>query len=139
MAAISANRSKSREIPVGERSFAAGHAQENEPVIDLVHLARQTLSDQALERELLGMFERQSARIVAQLVDGPSKDAKIRRDLAHMLKGSALAIGAGRVARSAQLYETNCAAAPGGAGAAALERLAEAVTEARATIGRLLG
>ena len=35
-------------------------------------------------------------------------DAKIRGDLAHTLRGSALSIGAGRVARAAQVYEAAC-------------------------------
>jgi HPt (histidine-containing phosphotransfer) domain-containing protein len=104
-----------------------------------VHLSRQTLSDQALEVELLDLFERQSARIVAQLRQAGCGDAKICGDLAHTLRGSALAVGAGRVARMAQIYETHCAAAQGPAADAALEALAGAVAEARATIAQLLG
>jgi HPt (histidine-containing phosphotransfer) domain-containing protein len=146
MAAVASNHSKSREYSI------AGHdvweddddicdvpANAAEPAIDLVHLARQTLSDQALEVELLDMFERQSARILAQLTEARDADAKIRENLAHTLRGSALSIGAGRVARSAQLYESACAAGlHGGALNATLGALAEAVAEARATIASLL-
>jgi HPt (histidine-containing phosphotransfer) domain-containing protein len=136
MVAITQNPYRSTEYPAAERG---SDGQGNEPVIDLVHLSRQTLSDEALERELLGLFERQSARIVAQLNDPGAGDAKIRGDLAHTLRGSALAIGATRVARSAQIYETHCATAPRGAAVGApLAALADAVAEARATIAQLL-
>jgi hypothetical protein len=146
MVAIAASPSKSREYPTAEQGFSGGgeafdgQGQEHEPVIDLVHLSRQTLSDQALEVELLDLFDRQSARIVAQLREAGGGDGKVRGDLAHMLRGSALAVGAGRVARLAQIYEARCAAAAcGPAAAAALEALAAAVAEARTTIAQLLG
>jgi HPt (histidine-containing phosphotransfer) domain-containing protein len=106
------------------------------PVIDLAHLARQTLGDQALEAELLALFENQAARITAQLTAPGAGDAKSRGDLAHTLRGSALAIGAGEVARAAQVYETACAA---GSPGAALGDLVEAVARARAAIARRLG
>jgi hypothetical protein len=146
MIAIAANPSKSREYSTTEQglsgegeAFGGQEGREHEPVIDLVHLSRQTLSDQALEVELLELFDRQSARIVAQLREASGGDGKIRGDLAHMLRGSALAVGAGRVARQAQIYEARCAAACGPAAAAALEALAAAVAEASATIAQLLG
>jgi hypothetical protein len=147
MIAIAASPSKSREYSTAEQGFSGeGEAfggqegREHEPVIDLVHLSRQTLSDQALEVELLDLFDRQSTRIVAQLREASGGDGKIRGDLAHMLRGSALAVGAGRVARQAQIYEARCAAAAcGPAAAAALEALAAAVAEASATIAQLLG
>jgi HPt (histidine-containing phosphotransfer) domain-containing protein len=112
----------------------------DEPVIDLVHLARQTESDQALEVELLEMFERQSARIVSQLMRAGAREGKFCSDLAHTLRGSALAIGAGRVARAAQAYEAIYAAGSrGGSSSAALAELVDAVAEARAAIARLIG
>src|SRR5438309_1097539 len=99
MAAIASNHSKSMDYSYSGRAlgeFGAGAAAAREiagePIIDLVHLARQTLSDQALEVELLDLFERQSARIVAQLRETRDADAKIRGDLAHTLRGSALSI-----------------------------------------------
>ena len=146
MVAIAANPSKSRENPAAEPGFGeggepcGGPAEEHEPVIDLVHLSRQTLSDQALEVELLDLFDRQSARIVGQLQGAGADDGKVCGDLAHTLRGSALAVGASRVARTAQIYEARCAPAPRGpAAAAALDALAGAVAEARATIAQLLG
>jgi HPt (histidine-containing phosphotransfer) domain-containing protein len=159
MVAIAPNLSKSRKYSAMEHSFGATGGdfvseapgdltlagqeqgpenQETQPIIDLVHLSRQTLSDQALEVELLDLFERQSARIVAQLRETRAGAAKTRGDLAHTLRGSALAVGAGRVARIAQIYETRCAGAPEAAIAATLDALAGAVAEARATIAQLL-
>ena len=108
----------------------------DEPAIDLVHLARQTDNDPALEDELLVLFDRQSASILAQL-SGEEATARKRVDAAHMLRGSALAIGAGAVARAAQAFETTLER--GGAGVAELEALAQAVGQARAAIGRLRG
>jgi hypothetical protein len=143
MAAFASTHYKPMEYWTAERSYGdcvedtgALGPQDLEPAIDLVHLARQTLSDQTLEVELLDMFDRQSARIVAQLADSP--DAKVRGDLAHTLRGSALAVGAGRVARTVEIYEAACVAdLRGGALKAMLDAVNEAVVEARATIANL--
>jgi HPt (histidine-containing phosphotransfer) domain-containing protein len=144
MVAIASNRSKTREFSTGAHDLGGGKdgllSEQSEPVIDLVHLSRQTMSDQALELELLAMFERQSARTILQLRGVSAGDAKLRSELAHTLRGSALAIGAARVARSAQVYEASCASPTQGAATqAALAGLADAVAEATATIAQLLG
>jgi HPt (histidine-containing phosphotransfer) domain-containing protein len=108
------------------------------PPIDLVLLAKHSLGDQELELELLDMFARQSARIVAQLTRAPAEDFKSRADLAHMLKGSALAVGAERVAQAAARFESLCADSPGQTAlAAALAGLAATVSEAREAIVKL--
>ena len=99
--------------------------------IDLVHLARATLGDRSLEREVLQLFDRQSALLIARLRNaGPDGVAMI----AHTLKGSARGIGAWRVARAAEAVEL----AGGTESGAALERLAAATDEARAVIADLL-
>ncbi len=105
--------------------------------IDLVHLARQTLGDRALEVELLGMFDRQAEAIVNK-INNPHADgaARAQRDPVHKLKGSARAIGATHVASAAEAYE---AALEGGDAEAAREELARAVLEARQAIAELLG
>jgi len=142
MATPASTRSESKEYQAAGPAFGgygAASGAGTEPVIDLVHLARQTDSDPALERELLDMFDRQSGRIVQQLRDARAGGAGSGGDLAHTLKGSALSMGAARVARTAHLYEAACAAGlRGGALSATLEPLAEAVAEARATIASLL-
>jgi len=120
------------------QDFAARDA--GEPAIDLVHLARQTDGDAALELELLALFDRQSGKLLGELsVEVPARH--LRADMAHKLRGSALAIGAGRVAGAAQTLETllnsdrvgpnECERALGG--------LAAAVAEARAAIAELIG
>ena len=110
----------------------------SEPPIDLVHLARAVDGDLALQQELLALFDRQSASLLAQSSDA-SADRRRRSDAAHQLKGSALAVGAGAVARAAAAVET--ALAEGGPGPetaeAALAALAVAVAAARAAVARL--
>lgn len=78
--------------------------------LDLVHLARQTLGDRALEREVLGLFRVQARAIFEQLQQ--VSQPEIRSGLAHTLKGSARAIGAWRVAEAAEFCENLGADAP---------------------------
>lgn len=60
-----------------------------------------TMSDTALQREVLDLFVVQSGNIMAELAPLPENSAA----LAHTLKGSARAIGAFRVADAASLVE----------------------------------
>jgi len=111
-----------------------------EPAIDHVHLARQTDGDAALEVELLALFDRQSGSLLAELsVEGSAR--RRRADVAHKLRGSALAIGAGRVAGAAQTLETllNSDRSSPHECERALDGLAAAVAEARAAIAALVG
>jgi HPt (histidine-containing phosphotransfer) domain-containing protein len=124
------------EIPSRPALPGSRGSSGDEPTIDLVHLARQTDNDPALEDELLALFDRQSASILAQL-SREETTTRNRADAAHMLRGSALAIGAGAVARAAQAFETSLER--GGAGVVELEALAQAVGQARAAIARLRG
>jgi len=95
-------------IPAASRSpppgAAAPASAAGEPPIDLVHLARQTDGDSALQQELLALFDKQSASLLAQSSDR-SAERRRRADAAHQLKGSALAVGAGAVARAAAAVE----------------------------------
>ncbi len=101
--------------------------------IDLVHLARTTLGDRALEREVLQLFDRQSSILIARMrTAAPAAVAA----LAHTLKGSARGIGAWRVARAAELLEL--ASASGKATSEALDGLTAASDEARTVIAELL-
>ena len=70
--------------------------------IDLVHLARTTFGERALEREVLQLFDRQAATLMERIQAAPAEDIPA---LAHTLKGSARAIGAVAVARAAETVE----------------------------------
>ncbi len=70
--------------------------------IDLEHLTRMTLGDRSLEREVLGLFDRQADMLCTRM--GGAEPAVIAA-CAHTLKGSARGIGAWRVARAAEMVE----------------------------------
>lgn len=121
-----------------DMSRAAPEAQTSTPAsgerpIDLVHLARMTLGDRSLEREVLQLFDRQAVTLVARMHDAePCAVAAV----AHTLKGSARGVGAWRVARAAEAVEV--AADDQKSLGTAIERLAAAANEARALIAELL-
>ena len=100
--------------------------------IDIDHVRRMTLGDAGLEREVLAMFSAQSVSLIAGLA-AKSPDATA---LAHMLKGSARAIGAFRVAEAAESLEIQLR--KGGDPSRAFAEVDDAVAEARATIDALL-
>src|SRR5262245_31521294 len=103
-------------------------------VLDRDHLARITFSDRSLEREVLQLFDRQSELLLDRM--RTSEPAAIAT-LAHTLKGSALGIGATRVARAAAEAELVARANPGES-RRAINELAQAVEEARAEISALV-
>jgi HPt (histidine-containing phosphotransfer) domain-containing protein len=108
----------------------AAFAPDDRP-IDLVHLARMTLGERSLEREVLQLFDRQSTLLLGRMRSAAPAGVVT---LAHTLKGSARGIGAWRVARAAEALEAADAAQRG----AALDALAAAAEEARAVIADLL-
>jgi HPt (histidine-containing phosphotransfer) domain-containing protein len=109
-------------------------AAANERPIDLVHLARTTLGDRGLEREVLHLFDRQADQLVSRMrAAAPGGIAP----LAHTLKGSASGIGAWRVARAAEALEVAIGDGIKDVGPA-LDRLADATREARSVIADLL-
>jgi HPt (histidine-containing phosphotransfer) domain-containing protein len=101
--------------------------------LDLGHLARMSCGDEALEREVLELFLKQTGGIIAALADHPAEAAS----LAHTIKGSARSIGAFAVADSAAALED--AARRGGDATSPLAALREAVTAARGAIEARLG
>jgi HPt (histidine-containing phosphotransfer) domain-containing protein len=105
--------------------------------IDLVHLSRQTLGDRFLETELLRLFAHQCAQILEKL-ERTGGDHSSARDLAHMLKGSARAIGAHSVSEVAELYERD-AGEHGLQADVLLPRLRAATLEALQQVQKLLG
>lgn len=84
-------------LPGGERCSAAPKRP-----IDLTHLARQTLGDRDLEREVLGMFLHQIGEIGEKLSRSVGEE---RKRLAHQLKGSARGVGAFALADCAEKVE----------------------------------
>jgi len=102
-----------------------------EQTIDLQHLARMTLGERSLEREVLGLFERQAEMLLPRIRAGTPAVAAA---FAHTLKGSALGIGAWRLARAAEAVEQ----AKDGELAAAVDALATAIAEIKLEVARLL-
>ena len=114
-------------------SVGAGHSapplSPGQPAVDLAHLARMTLGEKGLERDVLDLFERQADMLLARMAaEGP----RMLGALAHTLAGSASGIGAWRVAEAATALER--AAAGTGALAGLVDHLAAAVAEVHAAI-----
>jgi HPt (histidine-containing phosphotransfer) domain-containing protein len=102
--------------------------------IDLEHLARMTLGEHTLEREVLTLFDRQAGILLARMRDAvPAAMAAF----AHTLKGSARGIGAWRVAEAADAVEATANESPGDPDGS-LERLVTAVDEVKVEIAALL-
>jgi HPt (histidine-containing phosphotransfer) domain-containing protein len=102
--------------------------------IDVDHLARMTLGDPLLEREVLQLYDRQATMLLARMRQ--TIPAVIAAS-AHTIKGSSRGIGAWRVAREAEAVEL--AATENGAQLqGAIDRLALSINEARLVITDLL-
>jgi chemotaxis protein histidine kinase CheA len=97
-------------------------------VIDEDHLGQMTFGDRGLEREVLEIFRRQAAIMLARI--GGSEPATASAAV-HTLKGSARGIGAWRVARAAERLEQARAEMER---SAAIGELTAATVEARAAI-----
>ncbi len=87
------------------------HAPALSDVIDTAHLARYTMGDVKLERELLGMFDAQLEELMAALeaARGNGREWKLA---AHTLKGAARAVGAFPLAETALALEKEGPSAP---------------------------
>lgn len=72
--------------------------------IDLSHLARQTLGDREIEREVLALFVQQAVTVREQ-IGGANLVERLR--LAHGLKGSARSVGAFAIADCVTRIETH--------------------------------
>jgi HPt (histidine-containing phosphotransfer) domain-containing protein len=125
-------------------SESASTESDDDTVIDLVHLSRQTLGDLALETELLRLFEGQ-ARAFALRLRAPmahdqatqEADTKQRIDFAHKFKGSSRAIGAFALADATEAYEDALRANAPDAGAK-LRQLVAALERAQSKVSQLL-
>jgi HPt (histidine-containing phosphotransfer) domain-containing protein len=106
-----------------------------ESAIDIAHLARMTLGDASLEREVLQLYDRQAHMLLARMQQvTPTAVAAY----AHTLKGSSSGIGAFKVARAAQAVEFAATRNTEADVVAAISRLNTAISEARAMIAELL-
>jgi HPt (histidine-containing phosphotransfer) domain-containing protein len=102
--------------------------------IDREHLARMTLGERSLEREVLALFDRQADLLLARM----SKcEPAVAAAAAHTLKGSARGIGAWRVATAAETVEL-AATGPMVEYKAALGTIKSAVDEAKTAIVEML-
>ncbi len=108
-------------------------ASRPERPVDLAHLARQTMGNRDLEREVLHLFLRQTARLMPRLAD-PAADLAF---LAHVILGSARGIGAREVAAAAERLERAARSDPATA-RSELAALASAVEEANRFIEDLV-
>jgi len=103
-------------------------------VLDRDHLKRMTFGDHSLEREVLQLFDRQAELLMMRMrVSEPAAVVT----LAHTLKGSAVGVGAGRVACAAEAAELVASRAPSECGRA-VDQLAQAVDEARIHIAEIM-
>ena len=95
-----------------------------------------TLGEHSLEHEVLALFDRQADMLLPRIRGGAPAVAAAS---AHTLKGSAVGIGAFKVARAAEAVEqTQGFEARDAAVAAAIDTLAVVLEEAKAEIARLL-
>lgn len=74
--------------------------------VDLEHLSRYTGGDEALNAEVLTLFDNQTSELVAKLNSIlEARDAKAWREVTHTLKGAARGIGAFKFADAAAAAE----------------------------------
>ena len=108
--------------------------------VDLAYLARFTLGNVTLEREVLALFAAQMPLYLEALRG--ARGRKAWREAAHSIKGSACAVGAWRLAGCAEFAERvevdGEAAAPDGPRESAVVAVARAAEEACRFIGRRL-
>ncbi len=121
-------------IEASDSMTAQSLASQFPAAIDRAHLSRMTFGDRGLEQEVLQLFDRQAALLIERMRhgDGPAVGA-----LAHTLKGSAAGIGASAVAHAAADAEHAALHAPAEL-SRTIDRLAQAIDEARALIAELL-
>ena len=74
--------------------------------VDLAHLARYTGGDEALNAEILRLFDSQTSEMVGRLqIILDARDAKSWKEITHTLKGAARGVGAFAFADAAAAAE----------------------------------
>ena len=101
--------------------------------MDFAYIASQTFGDVELERELLSLFAAQAHRLLLGL---PAQTDAEQAETAHLLKGSARAVGASAVADAAEAYEGALGTAAGRT--QAFDRLAGTIATTEAAIAAYL-
>jgi HPt (histidine-containing phosphotransfer) domain-containing protein len=103
--------------------------------IDRAHLARYTMGDAGLEREILELFVNHLPNIIRDLgLAGNDKDWHMA---AHALKGSARAVGAWRLARCGETAE-RLGVTDREAADEVLTQISAAAAEASACVSRII-
>ena len=123
----------------------SGAETQGDRLVDLAHLSRQCMGDEDLEAEILSQFRTQSLALAALLRTDNLLAFAAQADIAHRLRGSALAAGAPAVVSAAEAVEACGRAGAGGSGSAnrivemsqAIATLSEAVVRTAAEIDRL--
>ena len=123
-----------RQSPEPDALDSSSVPTRGDAVLDLEHLARQCLDDADLETELLHAFRTQSTTLAALIADGDDLLSPTKADIAHRLRGSALAVGAFPVARAAEAVERAKKLVEM---SQAIAKLREAVSQAAAEIDRM--
>jgi HPt (histidine-containing phosphotransfer) domain-containing protein len=103
-------------------------------ILDRSHLSRMTFGDRSLEREVLQLFDRQAELLMERM---RTSDPAAVATLAHTLKGSAVGVGAVRVARAATTVELVANHGPAECNRA-IGQLTSAVAEVCAQISAVL-
>ena len=103
-------------------------------ILDRSHLSRMTFGDRSLEREVLQLFDRQAELLMERM---RTSDPAAVATLAHTLKGSAVGVGAVRVARAAATVELVANHGPAECNRA-IGQLTSVVAEVRAQISAVL-
>jgi HPt (histidine-containing phosphotransfer) domain-containing protein len=126
-----AAETRMEECSTGSDEDGNGHRP-----VDLVHLARYTMGNRDLEREVLTLFARQSDIYVDRL--RKARDAMAWMEAAHTLKGSAKGIGAWQVAEAAESAERRASEAGSATCRKVADMVADRVAEANGFIESLL-
>ena len=98
--------------------------------LDAAYLSAQTFGDVALEIELLELFIAQARRLVPKLA---TDDSRERADIAHLLKGSARAVGAQLLAAAVEAFDQGTDARQG-QGLSAYQAVTSAFQQTEAAI-----
>lgn len=101
-------------------------------LLDRAYLARFTMGNVDLEREVLGLFADQAPTYLARMQAASTQVDW--REAAHTLKGSAAAVGAVKVAKLAEVIERITPPAPGHEREALCADLLAAIDATRAAI-----